>query len=280
MRFLKRLVLLFPSLVFVSMAQSMPTYGILSRMTMIESQYFRGSAFSVDVDRREYWITAKHILTGAEHPPYGSVKIKSVLLRVLDPSAQDKNGRWFPVDFSVIDAGEDIDIVVLAPHKALLVNPVAGVDAYSPGSGPPLGGDCEFLGFPYGGGWRAKLESGQTYWMPFVKRCSVSAMTNPEDKAWVLDGINNKGFSGGPVIFKTGPDQRVLAVVSGYHQEPTEVISSAVKKKAPAKKPDDPKKPSHVNVNSGFIIAYDIESAMDAIRANPIGPLRAPSMQR
>jgi hypothetical protein len=27
-----------------------------------------GTIFSIDVDGREYWITAKHILTGARHP--------------------------------------------------------------------------------------------------------------------------------------------------------------------------------------------------------------------
>jgi hypothetical protein len=29
-----------------------------------------------------------------------------------------------------------------------------------------------------------------------------------------------------------------------------------------------------VNVNSGFIIAFDIQSAIDAIHEHPIGPLR------
>jgi len=240
---------------------------------MVESTYGRGTIFSVDVDHREYWITAKHILTGAEHAPYGSVTSKSVPLRILDPGGQ--GGRWPTVDFSVIDAGKDIDIVILAATEPLLKNPLPSVSAGS--EGILLGGDCEFLGFPYGGGWRASFGNGQSFWMPFVKHCNVSAMPSVEPRVWVLDGINNAGFSGGPVIFKTGPEQKIMAVVSGYHLEPTDVVSSAAAKKVPLKGPNEPPKTGaklRVNMNSGFIIAYDIAYAIDAIHKNPIGPLR------
>jgi hypothetical protein len=250
-----------------------PTTNVLTRVLMVESQYGRGSIFSLDVDKREYWITAKHIITGAAHPPYGSVQMKSVSLRILDPGSPGE--KWLPVVFSVIDAGNDIDIVVLAAPKPLLDSPIASVVADS--TGAFLGGDCEFLGFPYGGGWRAKFDNGKSYWMPFVKHCTVSAITNEDTRIWVLDGINNAGFSGGPVIFRTGPDQRIMAVVSGYHLEPTEVISTAASKSVsngvqthePA-----PRSKGTVNLNSGFIISYDISYAIDAIHKNPIGPLR------
>jgi hypothetical protein len=133
------------------------------------------------------------------------------------------------------------------------------------------GGDCEFLGFPYGGGWRANLGNEQSFWMPFVKHCNVSAMPSTEPQIWVLDGINNAGFSGGPVIFRTGPEQKIFAVISGYHLEPTEVVSSAASKK---KTPVAQAKKQTVNLNSGFIIAYDIKYAVEAINKNPMGPLR------
>ena len=145
-----------------------------------------------------------------------------------------------------------------------------------------LGGDCAFLGFPYGGGWKAKWENGQSYWMPFVKHCNVSAMPSVEPNILVLDGINNAGFSGGPVIYKTGSEQQIIGVVSGYQLEPTEVVPSATTKKVTVKKSSEPKKPAlhlKVNLNSGFIIAYRISYAIDAIQKNPIGPLRQNSEQ-
>jgi len=249
--------------------QATPTTNILTRTVMVESRYGRGSTFSLDVDGREYWITAKHILTGARHPPYGTVSGGSVLLKILDPDAS-QGERWLSVRFLAIDPGKDIDIVVLAPPTPLLKLPIPSLPAESVGI--LLGGDCEFLGFPYGGGWRASFANGQFFWMPFVKHCNVSAM--PSDVAqriWVLDGINNEGFSGGPVIFKTGTEQKVLGVVSGYHLEPAEVVSSA------AGRPPTAVPRSHLkaNVNSGFIIAYDISYAIQAINQNPIGPQRA-----
>jgi hypothetical protein len=255
-------------------AQSVaPTTNILSRVLMVESQYGRGTIFSLDVDQREYWITAKHILTGARHPPYGSVTSKSASLRILDPGGQGE--QWLSVNFSVIDAGNDIDIVILAPPVAILKNPLPSMSVGS--NGIVLGGDCEFLGFPYGGGWRADFPNSQSIWMPFVKHCNLSAAPNVEPKIWVLDGINNAGFSGGPVVFNTGSEQKILAVVSGYYLEPTEVFSSAAERKVAVTKSSKAKKPRtqlKVNLNSGFVIAYDIKYVMKAIKSSPVGPLR------
>jgi hypothetical protein len=268
MRLLKTSLALFAWLIFqppAGMCQlAAPTFAIALRVLMVESQYGRGTIFSIDVDQREYWITAKHNLTGVKRgPPYGSIEDKSVSLRLLNAAAKTNELQWLPVNFSIIDPGrEDIDVVILAPPEPLLDNPVPTMTADS--TGAMLGGDCEFLGFAYGGGWRAPMYDGKTLWLPFVKHCTISA--SDKDKGiWVLDGINTEGFSGGPVIFGTGVEQKILGVISGYHPEPAEVIYSI-----PA--PTSPK--ASVEVNSGFIIAFDISAATDAIRKNPVGPLR------
>jgi hypothetical protein len=257
-----------------------PTTGVLTRMTIVESRYGKGTIFSIDVDNREYWITAKHILTGAEHPPYGSVTANTESLKILDPGSPGE--KWVPTTFTVIDTERDVDIVVLAGPVPILDNPLPSVPADS--TGAFLGGDCEFLGFPYGGGWRANFGNGISFWMPFIKHCTVSAMTTSgsvmtqgEKMIWVLDGINNGGFSGGPVIFRTGPDQRIMAVVSGYIIEPTAVTSSGLGKsvpKNPKRKTLAAQHKQTVNVNSGFIISYDISYAIAAIGKHPVGPLR------
>lgn len=259
---------------------SAPTTNVLTRVTMVESRFAKGTIFSIDVDDREYWITAKHIVTGAERPPYGYAIAKTESLKILDPGSPGE--RWLPITFSVIDTGKDVDIVALAPPLPLLDNPFPSVTADS--TGVSLGGDCEFLGFPYGGGWRASFGSGKSSWMPFVKHCTVSAltnggpvMTNEDQRIFVLDGINNGGFSGGPVIFRTGLDQGIMAVISGYIIEPTAVTSSRSGKSTPNSPKTKILTPQHkqtVNVNSGFIISYDISYAINAIRKNPVGPLR------
>jgi hypothetical protein len=248
---------------------------------MVESRFGRGTIFSLDVDQREYWITAKHILNGAERPPYGDVRSKSERLKILNPTLQGE--QWLTVDFSVLDPGQGIDIVVLAPRDPILSNPPPNVTPST--GGIAFGGECEFLGFPYGGGWRAILGDGTSTWMPYVKHCFLSGLPQEEKRFWVLDGINNAGFSGGPVVYGTGPQQQVFGVVSGYLTEPTDVISSSLRQVP--QPPQRPRKGSQamggagrakqrVNVNSGFIIAFDIQYAIQAIHKNPVGPLRRP----
>ena len=93
-----------------------PTVGVLTRTLIIQSQYFRGTTFSIDVDKREYWITAKHILTGAKHPPFGSIAETHVTLKLLDPTSRAE--KWLTIPFTVIDTEKDVDIVVLAAQSS------------------------------------------------------------------------------------------------------------------------------------------------------------------
>src|ERR1035438_8098356 len=79
-----------------------------------------------------------------------------------------------------------------------------------------MGGNCQFLGYPYGNGWPVTFDQGTLTWLPYVKHCGVSALPQGDKRFWTLDGINNAGFSGGPVTYLTGPQQQVFAVISGY----------------------------------------------------------------
>jgi hypothetical protein len=265
-------ILLFLSLVFVlrALAQSMPTMNVVNRMTIIESRGIYGTVFSVDVDNREYWITAKHVLTGAKHPPYGTISDKLRSVRLLDTRSREE--RWSTVDMSVIDTGNDIDIVVLAPAKPQLQNPLPSVRATF--EGVMLGADCEFLGYPSAtkGVWSANGPDGKFQWMPFVKHCFLSSFEEQVTKAVMLDGFNNLGFSGGPVIYRTGRDQQIIAVISGIVTEPAEVIPSVATKKSTQRSLQSRK--GKVDANSGFVVAYSIDAAINAIRKNPQGALR------
>jgi hypothetical protein len=104
------------------------------------------------------------------------------------------------------------------------------------------------------------------------EHCFVSSLPVGGTKVLILDGVNNPGFSGGPVLHHTGADQQILAVVSGIVTEPAEVISSLATTKT-VKKSTSPHQ-SRVDTNSGFIVAYSIDTAIDVINKNPIGPLR------
>ncbi|HVC47007.1 MAG TPA: hypothetical protein VND90_07145 [Terracidiphilus sp.] len=289
---LKVLVLLLTvmSLSGRSLGQSAQVTGkALFRTFMIATNFGRGTTFSIDVDNREYWITAKHMFTGIKTGPAGVFETKTVHANILSQTGEGNEGHdqhWITETFTVIDPGKDIDILVLVPNHPLL-NYTSDSTLKVGSDGVGLGGDCEFLGFPYGGGWKAQVQDTKDQknwvWLPYVKRCTPSAQLNEKGiRIWVLDGINNEGFSGGPVLYGTGPNQKVFAVISGFHQEPLEVLpapnpgerqTSSVppSPELPGTRPKEPQK-EIVNSNSGFIIAFDIEPAIKAIHNDPIGP--------
>lgn len=267
-----------------SAQSAMATFNVLTRTFMIQNGQSRATAFSISVDNREYWITAKHVFTGIKRGPAGEFKMKRLVANILsqDGGESGNDQRWLTEQFTVMDPGKDIYILVLVPAR-VLGNTDRSMVLQAQPYGPMLGGDCEFLGFPWLGGWKTHIgQSKHWVWLPYVKRCEVSG-TMSEHKVWVLDGINNEGFSGGPVVYNTGPNQRVFAVISGFYQEPLEVVSLPASGQKPTshvpqppKLPEKPKKNPDkqiVEANSGFIVAFGIEPALDAIRANPIGPL-------
>jgi hypothetical protein len=115
-----------------------------------------------------------------------------------------------------------------------------------------------FLGFPYG------VLSGVIFGdaghpLPLVKRALFSSFAG---EAYLLDGHNNPGFSGGPVVFGRGGDipNCVGAVVSSYRFSPEPVFL------------DRSETALTYRYNTGIIVSYKIETALALIRSNPIGP--------
>lgn len=237
-----------------------PPAQILLRTLMVRLNDSTGTIFSIDVDGREYWITAAHVLTGSKGKPYGRVATETIDLKLLNPGGDGK--EWIPVTFKVFQPEADVDIAVLVPPASILPSKILASPPTT-AAGLTVGGNCEFLGFALGG-WRATMPDGK-FWFPFVKKCSISGQ-DYENGIFILDGINNPGFSGGPVIFGTGVDVKIAAVVSGYVREPAAIVRAEA---GGVMATND-----SALVNSGFIIAYNIKFAIDVIKANPVGPLR------
>ena len=95
--------------------------------------------------------------------------------------------------------------------------------------------------------------------IPLIKRGMISGFIN-DDKARILviDGINNPGFSGGPIVVEDNstPNGRIVAVIRGYQP----VIKKLVDKDG--KELDNGLFSSE---NSGLLIAYDIEHAIEIV---------------
>ena len=123
--------------------------------------------------------------------------------------------------------------------------------------GLTYGQDVYFLGFPYGV-LSQIIFSEAGYPLPLVKKAILSAFAGD---CYSLDGHNNPGFSGGPVIY--GRDgstpQNVVAIVSGYRFGPEPIHHG------------ENETPLTYRHNTGIIITYKIEKALDMVNANPIG---------
>ena len=124
-----------------------------------------------------------------------------------------------------------------------------------------LAQEVYFLLFPYG--LRTNVgEIAYNFPMPFVKRAIVSGFETENNlQRFYLDGINNPGFSGGPIVFKnpTTNQFEVCGIISGYRIDYADTIM------------DGKTTPIQVQANSGLIIAYSIKVAKDLIDANPNG---------
>jgi hypothetical protein len=203
-----------------------------------------GSSFTIDVDNRQYLISAKHFL---------------VKLKESDHIEIFHDSQWKRLEVKRIDLeNPNIDILVLAP--AVQLSPPLELQ-------PSIGNlfvsqNVFFLGFPFE--MKDEVKALNNYFpLPFVKKGIVSTMDfgNIKEKILYVDGHNNSGFSGGPIVFFDSQDKKlkVAAVVSSYINEPVEVKE---KDKATALK---------AVTNSGILIGYTIDAAIDAIENKPIG---------
>lgn len=203
------------------------------------------SCFTIDIDGKQYIVTARHALPGVG----------------LTPTIQIQHeGKWKDLPCSLVGvAANEVDIAVLAPPCQ--ISPSHTLEPKT--TDMFLSQDVYFLGFPYG--IHAEVGGVNSHFpLPLVKKACISLLTLVEGttKYMLLDGHNNPGFSGGPVIYSPyGQPQtvRVAGVVSGFRFEWDNVFL------------DEKQTDLAIKYNTGIVIVYAIDYAVDLIRANPIG---------
>jgi hypothetical protein len=222
--------------------------NIIQRVLLVRYGPRVATGFTLDVDTRQYLITAAHVVDGLERE--GKIQIRH-------------DEKWEEIAVKRLSVPMGIDIAVLAPRESLTPNlelpEYMGLTTY--------GSDVFFLGFPYG----SSMPSGTTnnlHPLPFVKKAIVSALfpSLGVDKLY-LDGINNPGFSGGPVVvldphdlYPEGtPKVKIIGVISGFRNEKLPVMDG------------ENRTPLTVTTNTGIIEAVSIRYAIDAIHLDPIG---------
>jgi hypothetical protein len=222
----------------------MITANVYHRTSRIKYGDSHGTCFTIDVEGRQYLITAKHLVEGIS--PSDTVEVFY-------------NNRWRPMAVTLVgEAPSEADITVLAPSVRLSPD----IPLPSTNAGIVYAQDVYFLGYPYN--LFADIgEVNRNFPMPFVKKAILSSMSKTAEgiERLFLDGHNNPGFSGGPVVWTQAGknDYSVAGVVSGF-QSVNEPVYDGTTPTTLA-----------YRYNTGIIIAYGIQHAIAVIESNPIG---------
>ncbi len=237
----------------------MITKHVLQRTHRIRYGKALATCFTLDIDSKQYIITAKHVVQD-----------------IKDGDAVDffRGEEWHSIPVELVGHAKDnIDISVLSPavgisprHKLRTGFPLAlGMDAY-------------FLGFPFGM-YSTMKKDNFDFPLPLVRKASIAGFGDAHMSHEIyLDGFNNPGFSGGPVVVGIPVELRILdpgkykgqypyhvvGVISGYRIDYTSIADPTGKDTG-----------LMARGNSGLVVAHSIEEALKLIRANPIGyPLK------
>ncbi|MHC1773800.1 MAG: serine protease [Lentimicrobium sp.] len=219
----------------------MITSNVLTRTFHLKNGQNIGTCFTVDLENKQYFVTAKHVIQDITTD--GIIELYH-------------EGKWIKGKATITGHSVVSDVSVFALNYSI------GGHSLPPTSGGIIyGQDLYFLGFPYG--LKAEIgELNRDFPLPLVKKGILSAIigVNP-GRYFLIDGHNNPGFSGGPVVFNS-PNQKefkVGGIISGYRYE----FESAYLNQSPTQ--------IQVRTNTGIIIAYAIENALDIIKQNPNG---------
>ena len=196
-----------------------------------------GTAFALDYGGKLYIVTARHVVAGLP-PGKATIQVR-------------KSNNWIDINTvkTLFPKSDAVDIAVFeTDEKVAQAFQIKSTEL----GGVTMGQQVWFLGYPYGlGSHWSSTEA------PFIKRGTMSAIdaTNPDAVVLYIDGFNNPGFSGGPILYWDFSKHAygIVGVVQGYKEDTAKVVVNG----------------KHVDtqllVNSGILVGYSIEHAIQAI---------------
>ena len=185
-----------------------PTTNVLGRTFFIKNAQY-GSGVVVDYKGNLYLLTASHLLTD----PYdGQLKME----------VAQKWGDFFSHRLIARSKTTDVAILELKYH-GLVHNVFSKIPLPLKSDGVCMGQHVHFLGFPLKMAEYVKYNSFENRPYPITKGAILSLISNGE---LILDGMNNVGFSGGPIVFYHDGRHNVCGIVTRYKEEMRDVQMS------------------------------------------------------
>lgn len=223
-------------------SQNYISTDLLSVVKHLKYKSESGTSFIIIEDSENYLVTAKHLFKGVKNGEFVKFEIE------LDNQWKNAYGTVY------YDTLSSADIVLIKTRNIKNVN--------SPISIKPmltlLGDEGYFIGFPYGNKSSDPSQVLDGFPVPLVKKAVFSGGTIVNNSIIsFLDGHNNPGFSGGPVLFTDraiGGDNQLhlIGVISAYINQDNEVNTDFGKFK--------------YFENSGIIISYGVKHIHEIIK--------------
>lgn len=218
--------------------------NILQRTLYIAHGAQSGTGFTIDIDGRQYIVTAQHVVERLSSN--SSIKVMH-------------KGTWSDVEIGdVWRSPTGADIALLSPKIAL--SPPLPLKV-SNGKDFFLSQQIYFLGFPFG----LRMEAGlvnNDYPIPFVKTGIIAnfSVMQPGSQLIYCDGHNNPGFSGGPIVtVSTTNEVTAIAVVSGYRFNEDHILLNGKNTGLT------------YQANTGLVIGYGLGEILARIASAPTG---------
>jgi Trypsin-like peptidase domain len=228
------------SLFSTALAQDAVPTEILQRTLFIKAGTREGTAFVVDYQGKMYIVTARHVVD--------ELPINNATIQVW----QAEQWKDYHTVKTIFPSSNAVDIAVFETEEK--VPQPYGIEPTGDRAGATMGQQVWFLGYPWG--ISSHFRDGIKV-APFIKRGTMSAIdaSNPDAIVIYIDGFNNPGFSGGPIVYWDFSKHTygIIGVVKGYRPESAKALINGQEVD------------TQILVNSGILVAYSIVHAMKAI---------------
>jgi hypothetical protein len=227
--------------------KAIPIVQALSNTYNIYGDKLTGTCFMVTRNGGQYFVTAAHLFESA-HRSGDDVSIQLVVQNEL----QSYHARIYyhsdrKVDIAVLKLAETISQRANIPDELTqyrdTIQKIFRGDGFATDSMVvSIGTETYFLGFPLGN--LGTEVFGIKY--PLLKKAIISGWVKYNGiDVLLLDGHNNLGFSGGPVVAydEVSKQMRIVGVISGYLPEPINIKQK--------------NSTASIEENSGIIVCYD-----------------------